>query len=381
MRIGIDASRAVVGEKTGTETYSYHLIRELLRLDSPHDYTLYFNHPPPSGTFPSAPNVADRVMPQPRLWTHGRLSLEMATNPPDVLFVPAHVLPLVRPKRTVVTIHDLGYLHYWNTHPFLRRWYLHLATRRDAHDATRVIADSDATKKDLVERYGVAAQKTTVVYPGVDPRFRAPEDPAEAGRTALRYGLEQPYFLFLGTLHPRKNIVGMLRAYASVKERLRGPRPHAFAVVGKAGWRADEIKAEADKSGACTLGYVDFEDMPHLIGAATALVLVSFYEGFGLPALEAMACGTPVIVSNTSSLPEVVGDAGLLVDPHNEREIADALVSVAEDSGLREKLRERGLARAREFSWEKAARQVLRILEDAAGDRPSEGRAEARLDR
>jgi len=367
MLIGIDASRATAAKRTGTENYSLFLIRALLKLDKGHDYRLYFRHPPSPHLFDEAANTELRVMPFLRLWTHIRLSLEMATRTPDVLFVPAHVLPLVHPARSVVTVHDLGYLSYPQAHPRWARWYLEWSTRHNARTAAHVIADSQATKRDLVE-YGYATpDKVTVVYPGYDETFAPVLDSDRLASIRQRYDLPDAYIVHVGTLQPRKNLAGLLDARA---ELTRKARPTHLAIAGKKGWLYESLFARVRQlrlqDTVHFLGYVPQQDLPALITGARVFVLPSFYEGFGLPVLEAMACGTPVICSDVSSLPEVAGDAAVLVPPHDTEQLVQALRRLLDDHALRRRLGQKGLHQVSRFSWEKCAQQTLRILEAVA---------------
>lgn len=358
-RIGIDASRMATTRRTGTEQYTAHLVGALVRLEARHRLTLYFNGPlAPAPAWPE--HVEIRAMPFPRLWTHLRLSWEVARRSPDLLFVPAHVLPLVRPRRTVVTIHDLGYLFFPHAHTPRRRLELHLSTAWNVRKATRVIAVSQATKDDLVRRYGVPAGRVRVVHHGVTSRFR----PTDAPAVLARYGLPQRYLLYLGTLQPRKNIERLLQAYARLS-----PGAPPLVLAGARGWYFERIARAVDelelRERLFFPGYVADEDVPAILSAATALVYPSLYEGFGLPALEAMACGTPVITARSSSLPEVVGEAGLLVDPLNVEELSESMERLLADASLREELRRQGLERARSFTWERCARETMAVLEEA----------------
>jgi len=365
MRIGIDASRVTTTERTGTEGYSYHLIKHLLSIDRQNEYTLYLRCPLPAALSPSLALARLRVMPFPRLWTHLRLSWEMALHPPDVLFVPAHVLPLVHPKRSVVTVHDLGYLYEPQAHRPAERWYLNWSTRYNARAATLVIADSQATKQDLVKAYHIPPEKIRVVYLGVDQDLGPVKNPAEIEGVKVRYGIHGDYFLSVGTLQPRKNLARLIEAFVSlpVKDDVK------LVLAGKPGWQSGEIMGKLAE--LCLLdrviltGYVPEEHLPALYSGAVALVFPSLYEGFGLPALEAMACGLPVIAAKSSSLPEVVGEAGLLVDPLDVRAWARAMAQVLDDPVLRVALRQKGLRRARMFSWERCAREALEVLEEA----------------
>jgi glycosyltransferase involved in cell wall biosynthesis len=288
----------------------------------------------------------------------------MARRPPDLLFVPAHVLPLVRPRRAVVTIHDLGYLSFPQSHTRRQRLELQLSTAWNARAAARIIAVSQATRDDLVRHYRVPAGKIAVVHHGVEPRFRPTPDPA----APARYGLPARYLLYLGTLQPRKNLERLLQAYAG----LPGEAP-PLVLAGARGWYFTRIAAAIAALGLAGRvllpGYIADDDVPALLTAATALVYPSLYEGFGLPALEAMACGTPVIAANSSSLPEVVGTAGLLVDQLQVDEIAAAMQRLLADEALRGTLSRQGRERAALFSWDRCARETLSVLEEALAGR------------
>ncbi|MCL4458725.1 MAG: glycosyltransferase family 4 protein [Chloroflexi bacterium] len=366
MHIGIDASRARRRQRTGTETYSLRLIQELLRLGR-HRYTLYFDRPPASGLFPPRQNLQIRVIPFPRLWTHLRLSWEMIAHSPDLLFVPAHVIPLYHPKRTVVTLHDLGYLYYREAHPFLNWCYLHLSTYYSARVATSVIVDSEVTKEDLIKWYRIEPQKISVVYLAPAEAFRPVTDVTLLENIKSRYGIRGDYLLYVGTLQPRKNVAGLLEAFAILKREMR--LEHTLVIAGKPGWSAETVWQKVKdldlEARVCFTGYVADDDLPSLFSAATLFVLPSLYEGFGLPAVEAMACGTPVVASNASSLPEVIGEAGILIDPHDPLALAEAMARVVNDAALRAELKQHGLERAKFFSWQRCAEETLQVLEGA----------------
>jgi len=384
MLIGIDASRAAVRERTGTENYSLNLIRHLLALESNHGYRLYFNRPPAielcGAAVPLSPMTTDlelRVMPFPRLWTHLRLSWEMVRQPPDVLFVPAHVLPLVHPRSSVVTVHDLGYLCYPEAHQPLDRLYLDLSTRYNAHAASRIIAVSQATKDDLVQHYGIEPDKVTVVYSGCDETMQPVEDRAAIERVKARYGIRGDYVLYVGTLQPRKNLGRLLEAYAMIRKRAKKDQIPCLVIAGRKGWLYGQIFQQVERLGLETEvifpGYVPQDDLPALLSGARLFVFPSLYEGFGLPVLEAMACGTPVLCSNVSSLPEVAGNAVFLVDPLDVESMAEAMNRLLKDEGLRARLVERGLRQLRQFSWDRCARETLAVLEDTVQPDPSIG--------
>jgi glycosyltransferase involved in cell wall biosynthesis len=341
VRIAIDASRAARPNPTGTERYSRELLRHFVPLARRHDVSLYYDREPPE----RLPGATTRVVPLRRLWTHGRLSLEMLRDRPDALFVPSHVVPLAHPRATVVTIHDLGYLRYRLAYSFGSWVYLVLSTLWSARVARQVVVDSWATKRDLERHAGVDPAKLHVVHLGVDALFRPIARPT------------RDYLLFVGTLQPRKNLPRLLRAYELASRE--APMPE-LRIAGNLGHGADRLRLPA---GARYVGYAPPEALPGLYANARAFVFPSLFEGFGIPLLEAMASGTPVLAGNNSSMPEVVGDAGVLVDATDERAIADGLVRLLDDDSLRD----RGIARAAQFTWERTARETLAVIERAAG--------------
>ena len=379
MLIGIDASRALVAQRTGTEVYSLHLIRALLRTgpQAAHRFRLYLNATPPPGLFPDVPHVACRVMPFPRLWTHVRLSVEMLSRPPDVLLVPSHVLPLVHPRRSVVTVHDLGHRYYPEAHTATQRRYLEWSARFHVRMAAHLLADSSSTADDLVRLYSANPERITVAHLGVDPGFGPVRDPEAVAAVCAKYGIEGPYLLYVGTLQPRKNLVRLIEAFGQMRKRekgvkgeggngLSGTRSLKLVLAGKRGWLDDEILSRARELGigerVVLPGFVDAADLPALYTGALLFVMPSLYEGFCMPVLEAMACGTPVACSDVSSLPEVVGDAALTFDPHDVGDIAATMARGIGDSGLREELVARGLERVKQFTWERCAECVLQVL-------------------
>jgi len=362
MLIGLDASRAVTGRAAGVGHYSRNLLAVLVRRGD-HRYRLYANGA-------ARPDWADwpaaewRDIPLARLWTHVRLSAELAQRRPDALFVPGHVLPPIRPRASVVTIHDLGHLYYPRTHPTRQRLYLHLATIWNAHAASVVLADSQATALDIERFLRLPASKVVVAYPGVTADF-APQSQSRLEEARRAYRLPPDYLLCVGTIQPRKNIARLLLAHEQV------PQAPPLVFAGAPGWLSTELLPRIEARGGRTrlLGYVPDEDLPALMAGARALLFPSLHEGFGIPALEAMACGTPVIASRASSLPEVVGDAGLLVDPLSPSDIAAAIVTICSDRGYAAALGEAGRRRAGEFTWERCAKVALAAIETAHAQR------------
>lgn len=361
--VGIDASRAVTSEPTGTEIYSLCLIQEMLRLSASHDFRLYTRSRPPKGVFPDA---EVRVIPFPRMWTHLRLSWEMFRFPPDVLFVPAHVLPLIRPRRTVVTVHDLGYVKFPEAHPVVQRAYLALSTWWNVRVASHVVADSKATRADIITRYRVDPGKVTVVYPGVDEALNPVKDREQIEAAKTRYGIEGRYFLYLGRLQPRKNLSTLVTSFNELLPELASD--FRLVLAGKVGWMTEALFSQITGLGlenrVILPGYVADTDKAALLSGAEAFLFPSLYEGFGLPVLEAQSCGCPVMTSTTSSLPEVAGDSALLVDPADGRAITGAMRRLAADSDLRRALSAAGQRNVCRFSWASSAQELLRIIGD-----------------
>jgi glycosyltransferase involved in cell wall biosynthesis len=351
LRIAIDASRTTVSPITGTEHYALELIRALIEVNTEHELILYFRDPPRDGLFPNLNHVTIKVLPFKRMWSHIRLAWEVSRTRPDVLFVPSHTLPFLFLGQGVVTLHDVGYKHFPQAHKPFQRFYLDLTTRFSAWRASRVIADSQATADDLHHFYGTSHNKMQVIYLGLSPLAPAASD-----------GLMPPerFFVFVGTLQPRKNIEGIVKAYQIY--RAKSANPAEFVLAGGKGWLFDENWI-AGADGVHLTGYISDEQKTMLYQKALALVFPSFYEGFGFPALEAMSLGTPVIASNTSSLPEVVGDAGILVDPNDPEQIADAMLRIEQDPELTQRLFEAGKVQAQKFQWHETARQVLNLFE------------------
>jgi glycosyltransferase involved in cell wall biosynthesis len=364
VRVAIDASRCTVPRVTGTENYAIQLIRALIPLNTKHHLTLYFRDQPRPDLFPTSPLVEQRVIPFQRMWTHIRFAVALWQDQPDVTFVPAHTLPIAFRGRAIATVHDLGFKYFPQAHPAAQRLYLDWTTRYSARRANIILADSQATADDLHTFYGTSSSKIRVVYPGVDKPFIG-----DIETTRRKYSLPERYFLFIGTLQPRKNIARLVQAYA-LWHKQHPNNPTALVLAGGKGWLYDETWT-ANIEGVHLTGYIDDADKGALYAGAVALIFPSLYEGFGFPVLEAMSCGTPVIASNTSSLPELVGDAGLLVDPLNIEAIAAAMSQLSDNGNLCQTYRERGYEQVKKFTWEAAAIQLLTALETLLSQSPN----------
>ncbi len=364
LRIGIDA-RLVYYSQAGIAQYTLRLIQGLADLDRENQFIILQSRKD-KHTIVDKPSFK-RVS----LWTpsHHRLEqyslhLEISGLDLDVLHSPDFIPPFRRNCKSIITIHDLAFLLYPH---FLTkesaRYYgqIDQAVKRTDH----IIAVSESTRQDTIRLLGAPEHKITVIYESANPVYRPVDNREALEQTKSKYHISGDFILFVSTIEPRKNLPTLLKAYRQLLDSYKANVK--LAVVGRRGWLSEEVFTLVDKlkltNDVFFLGRVTGEDLLHLYNAAQLLAQPSFYEGFGLPPLEAMACGTPVVVSNVSSLPEVVGDAGLLVDPEDVSELAVAIWRVLTDQALRADLIAKGLKRARCFSWEKTARQTLELYQ------------------
>jgi glycosyltransferase involved in cell wall biosynthesis len=364
LRIGIDI-HSIGSQKAGNETYYRELIKEMMRFSCDHSFFLYYTDP----------RVREQIVPTERfrlerirpsnsmLRIPFTLPWRLRDDRLDVFHAQFIVPPFLKCK-TVTTIPDIAYEHVPEFFPARQRAMLKLLVRESAKRANHIITVSEFSKKALVETYGIHAEKITVTYEGAGEEF-VPLDREKAREfLARKYGIRDEFILYLGRLQARKNLVRLVESYA--KARKSGLR-HRLVLAGKPDSlfqpvlaRIRELKLEND---IVLPGYVAAEDVPAFFNAAEVFVYISFYEGFGLPIMEAMACGTPVITSRGTSLEEVAGDGAILVDPMDEASIEEALTRVLGDAGLRLRLGHAGLARSRQFNFKSAAEQTVAVYE------------------
>lgn len=374
MHIAIDAHSVGTG-LAGNETYAANLIEALAEVDGENRYTLYVTKREAVERFAGRwKNFSvRRTLPHsPLVRIPLTLAAELRRRPVDLLHIQFTAPPLA-PCPVVATIHDLAFEHLPETFKRRSRAQLKLTVRRTAQTAAHIIAPSEYSRRDLIETYRIAPERVSVIPLAASPIYRQITDAEELRRVKRLYGLEENYILAVGSIQPRKNLVRLIEAYAALHRGRAGVNLPQLVVVGKRAWLYAQTLERARMSGVrdriLFTGYAPEADLPALYTGALCFVYPSFFEGFGLPPLEAMACGAPALVGDRTSLPEVVGDAGLQVNPFDVDEIASALGRLIEDGALREELRCRGLERARHFSWLETARQTIEIYERAASQK------------
>ena len=375
MRIGVDFTPAV-SEQAGIGRLTRELFRAVLEIDDRNEYVF---------VAPKSAKPPDWITEHPRarwatlpvsahtatvLWHRLGLpiSIERFTGPIDIFHGTDYLLPPLNAARGIVTVHDLSYrVHPEFAEPSLVR-YLDKQVPDSLHRAALVLADSESTRQDIIEHYHIDPERITVVYGGVRDVFRPIEDPVELTRVRACYALPDEFLLTVSRLEPRKNLPTLFRSYRQLLNEHEAVPP--LLVGGGKGWQYESIFSTVEELGLtkCVrfLGFVADEDLPGLLTQASIFLYPSFYEGFGLPPLEAMACRTPVIAANTSSLPEVLGDAALQVSPTDVDGLARAITLLLHDDSLRQTLSERGLAQAKRFTWQAAARELLHAYESVA---------------
>jgi len=425
MIIGIDASRANRIRKTGTEWYAYSLIRQFAHIDKENDYILYSDKPLTDGLLDltnedyninvdkrldaqvfkkgyqelKSPhnNFRGKILKWPFkiFWTQGRLSLEMLFKRPDILFIPSHALPIIHPKKSIVTIHDIGFDKTRNIYQKedigpanknVRRLldtiaqvftlgkyhantldYLHWTTEFAIKHAKKIITVSNFSKQEIIEEYKADKNRISVIHNGYNETLYAKcNEQATVDKVLKKYGIRAPYFLYTGRIEKKKNISALIEAFAIMRDYKPENKKIKLVLVGKASYGFDEvnymIREFALEQDVIIPGWIDEEDMPGIYSGALAFIFPSVYEGFGIPLLQAMACETPIIASNVSSIPEVVGNAALLFNPEYVKSIAEAMDEVVKNNDLREKIVTCGKERVKNFGWKKCAEETLSEL-------------------
>jgi glycosyltransferase involved in cell wall biosynthesis len=365
MKVGIDA-HCLGQKKTGNETYTYGLVKHLAELERGGiDYTVYVSRGWESGA-----DIGSSEWFRPKVIRPGNpllripvgFAIQSRVQKLDVLHA-QYLLPNHLRCRSVLTVHDVLYERFPE---YFTKWHCYrhrIGVRWSCHRAGHVITVSEASKRDLVELYGLNPSRVSVTYPGPDACYKPMDRTEAATQVRKRYGIEGEFLLYVGAIQPRKNIPRLLSAFARVKAERK--LPHKLVIVGPRAWMAgsafEALENNRSKRDVIVTGYVPRDDLRYFYNAAEAFVYVSLCEGFGLPIIEAMACGAPTVTSLGSSLEEVAGPAAILVDAKDEEAIACAIDKVVSDSELRAQLREKGLARSKQFSCHRMALETQEI--------------------
>ncbi|WP_410508128.1 glycosyltransferase family 1 protein [Methanosarcina hadiensis] len=370
MKVGILADR-LNRPRTGIGNYTYNLIKELDSIDPIQNEIFLINYEL-NDLFPNlnkiiVPNPLKNIIEKSFYIWHLYLQskLKKTNFGIDIIHSPENATPFlkIKPKK-IITVHDITPFLFPGSFSSLTLFRYRLLFRRTLKTADKIISDSYNTKRDLINYFNVPDEKISVVHLGIDEKFRV-LDVNTVDRIREKYSLNYPFILYVGTLEPRKNIPTLIKAFCEIKNK---NSIHKLVIAGKKGWKYKDIFNMIDelhlRDEIIFTDYVPYEDLPGLYNAADLFVYPSLYEGFGFPPLEAMACGCPVITSNSSSLPEVVGDAGLMFDPYNYLELKLKICDILTNSHLRDDLVKKGLKRVADFSWNKCSRETIKIYQE-----------------
>lgn len=360
MVIGIDGSRAFLKKRTGIEEYSYQVIKHLVGNLNGHQVVLYLRKNQ-EVDFELPENWNVKKINCVRLWTQVGLSWEMLRRPVNVLFIPAHTVPIIHPAKTVVTMHGLEYEFCPMAYSFWERLYMRATIKKSCLWSSSIISVSNNTKADLIKLYGVKDEKVQVVYEGYD-NFQFPISNFQSNLNDQI--LNRKYLLFIGRIEERKNIVKVIEAFEILKDKY--DLTHKLVLAGKPGYGYAYIKNKLQqskyKNDIVELGYVSDEEKFDLLKKADCFVFATQYEGFGIPILEAQSSGCPVVASNNSSIPEVANESALLVDPDKSEEIAEAIYRIVSNESQKNDIIAKGLENVKRFSWDKCSEEIAEIL-------------------
>lgn len=370
MQIGIDGNEANVPQKVGSNVYAFQVLNNLAKLNSPHNYKIYLRSNPLSFLPLENKNWHYEVFGPRKFWTQIALPLKLflEKEKPSVFYSPGHYAPRFSSSPSVVTILDTSYLfypQYFNKKDLLQ---LKSWSAYSIKNANKIITISNSSKNDLLKYYGLNEKKVKVIYPGYDKeRFKLSLSAIKSQEIAIKYKLPQSYVLFVGTLQPRKNLITLIKALEKLKSTKDKYSNLELVIIGKKGWIYDKILKEIDnakiKNQIKMIGFVADQDLPYLYQKASCFILPSLYEGFGLPVLEAMSVGVPVVVSNSSSLPEVAGKAGIYIFPQELESLIKGIdKALSLNPQEKEAIIRSGLEQAKKFSWDKCAKEILSVL-------------------
>lgn len=360
MKIGI-AARGLNG-RGGPKQYIESLLVSLLKVDTNNEYFFFYNSPEFIGKFTHVHEIVLNSSSK-LLWDYYLLPKTVRQLNLDVMFFPKNVMPFYIPCKSVIVIHDLAYfMPELNAYTFIDTSYMQLMIRSSVNRADHIIAVSENTRRDIIRFTGIPGDKISVIHEAPDRKYRRITDMNELNKIKTKYNLPQKFIFSCDSITPRKNTIRLLTAFNSIKDKI----PHMLVLTGGVSWKSKRVHRLIDcmKDRVIKLGFIPDEDMPGLYNLADLFVYPSLYEGFGLPLLESMACGCPVVSSNTSSIPEVAGDAGIMVDPYDSIGLAKAMYDVLTGEDMRKDMINKGLERVRQFTWEKCARETVDIFEE-----------------
>lgn len=368
--IWLDGYEANVAQRVGSGQVAFELLRDIYELDKKNNYTILLQSKPFADLPKPRENWNYKILRPAQFWT--RLVIPayylLAKIKPDVILSPTHYIPAFIKAKRVAIIFDLSFLRFPGMFKKGDLYKLTNWTKYSALESSHIITISESSKKDIIDFYKVSPKKVTLAYPGYDEEiFKPVKDEKEIKKITNKYQITGNYIIYIGTIQPRKNLLRLIKVMKSIEDcklvivgKIKGK--------GRQAWMNEEILAEPAKLGIeekiIFTDFVPAEELPALISGARVFVLPSLWEGFGIPVVEAMACGTPVIVSNVSSLPEVAGEAGIMVDPESETQIEQAIRLLVSDKKIHDKLSKKALDQAKKFSWEKMAKEVIKVLKD-----------------
>lgn len=370
-KIWIDGFEANVLQRLGSGQVAFELIKNIERLDKTNDYTVLLAGRPLADLPPEREGFRYKELKPSRLKTFLAIpwAVFKSKEKPDLIFSPTHYIPRFTKIKRISMIFDLSFLHFPEMFNKKDLYQLSNWTKYTALNAAHIITISQFSKKDIMKKYGLSKEKVSVATPGFNNEIFYPiKDQVKIDQVLIKYGIDMPYILYTGTIQPRKNLVRLIQAFIKI-EGIKLVLAGKYNGEGRQAWMTEEILAAPHKFGikekVIFANFVPEDELPLLMNGAVGLILPSLWEGFGMPPLEAMACGTPVIVSNVSSLPEVVGNAGLLVDPYSVDQIEQAVRTISTDTKLRVKLSKLSLEQSKKFSWKNMAKEVIKVFENA----------------
>lgn len=376
MKIWIDGYEANVPQRLGSSQIAFELLKSLEKIDKKNEYIIFLPNRPMEDLPKERPGWCYRIIKinSFKTWLALPLALYTTKEKPGIFFSPTHYSPGFSPVKKISMIFDLAFLRFPNMFKKRDLWQMKLWTKLAVNSAAKIITISKATKTDIIKFYGTKNDKIEVAYPGFDSKvFHPVKDKEKINSVQKKYGISGEYIIYIGTIQPRKNLIRLVEAFAKVS--LDSPDLRLVIVgkttgLGRQAWMFEDTLKKPKELGiedkVIFTGFAPTEDLPYLISGAEVFILLSLWEGFGIPVVESMACGTPVIVSNISSLPEVAGKAGIMIDPNSVDQIEHAIRAIVFDKKIRAEKSKEAIVQASKFSWDKMGREVLKTFQEVA---------------